>query len=206
MPVVHLVRHGHVHNPERVLYGRLPEFRLSDTGQLMAHTTARALADSGRDIGRLISSPLLRAQQTAAAIGAALDLPVETDDRLIEAGNIWEGKRIRPIARLALDPRTLWRIRNPWRPSWGEPYSDQRDRVTAAVLSAAASEPNRDSVLVSHQLPIWVTRLSAEDRKLAHNPSSRQCALASVTSLTVENGAIVGVEYSDPAATIPVPR
>jgi broad specificity phosphatase PhoE len=206
MPVVHLVRHGHVHNPERVLYGRLPEFRLSDAGQLMADTTARALADSGRDIGRVISSPLLRAQQTAAAIGAALGLPVETDDRLIEAGNVWEGKRIRPIARLALDPRTLWRVRNPWRPSWGEPYADQRDRVTAAVLAAAAAEPKRDSVLVSHQLPIWVTRLSAEGRKLAHNPSSRECALASVTSLSVDDGAIVGVEYWEPAATIPVPR
>jgi len=206
MPVVHLVRHGHVHNPSGVLYGRLPEFRLSEAGDRMAEATARSLAESGRDIARVVSSPLLRAQQTAGAIGAALGLPVETDDRLIEAGNVWEGKRIRPVARLALDPRTLWRVRNPWRPSWGEPYADQRDRMVAAVLDAARAEPNRETVMVSHQLPIWVTRLAAEGRSLAHNPSVRECSLASVTSLTVEDGKIVGVEYSEPAAAVEVPR
>ena len=206
MPVVHLVRHGHVHNPEGVLYGRLPEFRLSEAGERMAEATARSFAESGRDIARIVSSPLLRAQQTAAVIGAALGLPVETDDRLIEADNVWEGKRIRPIARLALDPRTLWRVRNPWRPSWGEPYAGQRDRMTAAVLDAATAEPNRETVMVSHQLPIWVTRLAAEGRALAHNPSVRECALASVTSLIVEDGAIVGVEYTEPAAAVEVSR
>jgi broad specificity phosphatase PhoE len=206
MTVVHLVRHGHVHNPGRVLYGRLPEYRLSEAGERMAEVTARFFAESGRDIARIVSSPLLRAQQTAAAIGAALGLPVETDDRLIEAGNVWEGRRIHPIARLALDPRTLWRVRNPWLPSWGEAYAGQRDRMITAVLDAAAAEPNRETILVSHQLPIWVTRLAAERRALAHNPSVRECALASVTSLIVEDGAIVGVEYSEPAAGVEVPR
>ncbi len=206
MSVVHLVRHGHVHNPRGVLYGRLPDFRLSGVGQQMAEATARFLASSGGDIARVVSSPLLRARQTAATIGAALGLPVETDDRLIEAGNVWEGRRIHPIARLALDPRTLWRIRNPWRPSWGEPYVLQRDRVTAAVLEAAAAEPERETVFVSHQLPIWVTRLGAEGRRLAHHPSVRECSLASVTSLTVEDGAIVAVGYSEPAALVEVPR
>jgi broad specificity phosphatase PhoE len=206
MPVVHLVRHGHVHNPEGVLYGRLPEFRLSATGERMAEATARFFADSGRDVARVVSSPLLRARQTAGTIGAALNLPIETDDRLIEAGNVWEGRRIHPVARLALDPRTLWRVRNPCRPSWGEPYAEQRDRMTAAVLDAARAEPNRETVMVSHQLPIWVTRLAAEGRALAHNPSFRECSLASVTSLTVEDGKIVGVEYSEPAAAVEVPR
>ena len=206
MTVVHLVRHGHVHNPGGVLYGRLPEFRLSEAGERMAEATARSLADSGRDIARVISSPLLRAKQTAAVIGAALGLPVETDDRLIEAGNVWEGKRVHPVARLALDPRTLWRVRNPWRPSWGEPYAGQRDRMLAAVLDAARAEPDRETVMVSHQLPIWVTRLAAERRPLAHNPSVRECSLASVTSLSVEDGKIVCVEYSEPAAAVKVPR
>jgi broad specificity phosphatase PhoE len=172
----------------------------------MAEATARFLASSGRDIGRVVSSPLLRAQQTAAVIGAALGLPVETDDRLIEAGNVWEGRRIHPITRLALDPRTLWRVRNPWRPSWGEPYAVQRDRMTAAVLDAAAAESSRETVFVSHQLPIWVTRLAAEGRGLAHHPSSRRCSLASVTSLTIVDGAFVSVEYSEPAAGVEVPR
>ncbi len=206
MPVVHLVRHGHVHNPEGVLYGRLPGFRLSDTGERMAEATADFLATSGWDIARVVASPLLRAQQTAEAIARALGRDVDTDERIIESANVWEGRRIHPIWRLALDPRTLWRVRNPWRPSWGEPYDDQRARVTAAVMDAAAAEPSRDTVMVSHQLPIWVTRLAAEGRGLAHHPSARQCSLASVTSLTVDDGAIVGVEYAEPAADIKVPR
>ncbi len=206
MPTVHLVRHGHVHNPDGVLYGRLPDFRLSEAGESMARTTASYLRDTGREFGRLVSSPLLRARQTAAVIGDALSLEFDTDERVIEAGNVWEGKRIRPISRLLLDPRLLWRIRNPCRPSWGEPYAEQRDRVLEAVRAAAAAEPVRDTVIVSHQLPIWVTRLAAEGRRLAHHPSRRECALASVTSLTVEDGTITGVSYADPAAAVEVPR
>jgi len=206
MPVVHLVRHGHVHNPDQVLYGRLPDFRLSDAGEAMAAATAAHLASRGGDYGRLVSSPLLRAQQTAGVIGDALGLGTDTDDRVIEAGNVWEGRRIRPIARLLLDPRLLWRLRNPWRPSWGEPYAEQRDRMAAAILDAAAAEPVRDTVIVSHQLPIWVTRLAAEGRRLAHNPSRRECALASVTSVAVEDGRIAFAGYANPAAGIEVPR
>ena len=40
MPTVHLVRHGQVHNPDKVLYGRLPQFRLSEAGEQMAQAVA----------------------------------------------------------------------------------------------------------------------------------------------------------------------
>lgn len=63
---VHLVRHGEVHNPERILYGRLPGYRLSDRGQQMASLVGEHLAES--DIALVRSSPMLRAQQTAAPI------------------------------------------------------------------------------------------------------------------------------------------
>ena len=62
MPVVHLLRHGHVHNPDKVLYGRLPEFRLSDAGRAMAQAVADDLVAIRANVGHVVASPLLRAQ------------------------------------------------------------------------------------------------------------------------------------------------
>ena len=67
--VVHLLRHGEVHNPEGVLYGRLPGYHLSELGRQMARLVADHLAD--RDITYVVASPLERAQETAAPIAAA---------------------------------------------------------------------------------------------------------------------------------------
>ena len=50
--IVHLLRHGEVHNPDEVLYGRLPDFHLSDAGRAMAEAAARAV--TGRDIVRVV--------------------------------------------------------------------------------------------------------------------------------------------------------
>ena len=58
--VVHFLRHGEVHNPDGILYGRLPGFRLSDTGQRQALTVAEHLAD--HDIVHVVASPLTRAR------------------------------------------------------------------------------------------------------------------------------------------------
>ena len=79
--VVHLLRHGEVFNPGKVLYGRLPGFRLSTDGEAMAEKAAAWFA--GRDITSLISSPLERAQQTAAPIARELGLPVQLDERQV---------------------------------------------------------------------------------------------------------------------------
>ncbi len=201
MPIVHLLRHGHVHNPDRVLYGRLPDFRLSAAGEQMARAAAAQFKGGGHDVARVIASPLLRAQQTARPVAEAFGVDVETDERLIEAGNSFEGLRMHPIVKLLLHPKRLWLVRNPFRPSWGEPYTEQRDRMMAAVLDAARAEPERETVLVSHQLPIWVTRLGVEGRHLAHDPRKRQCALGSITSLTIEDGKVVGVGYSTPLSS-----
>ncbi len=92
MTIVHLLRHGEVYNPDRVLYGRLPGFRLSDRGVEQAEIAAEFLA--ARDIGYLVSSPLERARQTAAPLAALTGLDVATDERLIEAANQLEGRQV----------------------------------------------------------------------------------------------------------------
>ncbi len=206
MPTVHLVRHGHVHNPQKVLYGRLASFGLSDTGRAMADAVARHFVESGVVVARVVASPLQRAQETAAPIAAAFSLPVDTDARLIEAWNVWEGAPLQSGAKDFIHPRNWWRLRNPWRPSWGEPYTEQAQRMWAAIHAAAEATPHGDTVMVSHQLPIWVARSTHEGRSLLHDPRSRECALGSVTSFTIEDGpTVTAVRYASPAADIEVP-
>jgi broad specificity phosphatase PhoE len=205
MPTIHLLRHGHVHNPDKLLYGRLPGFRLSDAGQQMAVAVAQHLTDVGYDVGRVIASPLQRAQETAAPIAAAFGLEIDTEPRIIEAGNVYEGSRLPSGAKDFLHPRNWWRLRNPWTPSWGEPYTQQADRMWAAIRDAAQQTPDQDTVMVSHQLPIWVARCHFEGRSYLHDPRSRECGLASLTSFTLVDGEPVVMDYSAPAAHIEVP-
>lgn len=199
---VHLLRHGEVHNPDGVLYGRLPGFRLSDRGQAMASRVAKVLHEGDHDIRLVLASPLQRAQETAAPTAAAFGLTVAADPRLIEADNDFEGTRVaRDRASLA-SPKYWPRYVNPLRPSWGEPYRDQVERMRATIADARAAAEGGEALLVSHQLPIWVTRLFLERRPLWHDPRRRQCALASLTSLTFSGSRLVGLAYWEPAADL----
>ncbi len=196
--VVHVLRHGEVFNPEKVLYGRLPGYRLSETGEAMAQAAAEWFAER-RPITHLVSSPLERAQQTAAPIAAALDLPVAVDERLIEAGNVFEGLRVGVGDGALRQPQHWWKLRNPFRPSWGEPYVEIAARMLGAVEAARDAARGHEAVLVSHQLPIWTVRLHVEGRRYVHDPRRRQCGLASVTSLTYDGDRITAVHYAEPA-------
>jgi broad specificity phosphatase PhoE len=194
---VHLLRHGEVHNPGKVLYGRLPGFRLSDAGEEMAEKAATWFR--GKDVTHLVSSPLERAQQTAAPIAAALSLPVAIDERLIEAGNAFQGMVVAGAAGVFRAPRNWWKMRNPFEPSWGEAYVEIAARMLAAAEAARDAARGHEAVLVSHQLPIWTLRLHVEGRRYAHDPRRRRCGLASVTSLTYDGDRMVGVSYAEPA-------
>lgn len=202
MTVVHLLRHGEVRNPDRILYGRLPGYRLSELGEAQAMLAAEYLAR--RPVGYLACSPLERARQTAAPLATALGLTVVIDERLIEAANELEGRQVAGGTGLFTDPGNWKYFRNPLRPSWGEPYAQIAARVLAAVRSAAAAAPDgTEAVCVSHQLPIVAARRRAEGQHLFHDPRKRQCALASVTSFTLAGDEIVRVDYREPAATLP---
>ncbi len=183
--VVHLVRHGEVHNPDGVLYGRLPGFRLSGAGERQALVTCAFLADpaADRDIAAIIASPLERARQTAQPFADQFGLEVGTDARLIESENVFEGGVVEVGPGILRHPHLWKHLRNPFRPSWGEEYDRVATRMFAAVADAADAVAGREAILVSHQLPIYITRRAAEKRVLWHRPDRRQCALASVTSL-----------------------
>ncbi|MEU5213952.1 histidine phosphatase family protein [Streptomyces sp. NPDC020742] len=195
--VVHLMRHGEVHNPEGVLYGRRPGYHLSDLGRKMADRVAEHLAE--RDITHVVASPLERAQETATPVAGAHGLELATDERLIEAANAFEGKTF-GVGDGALKKPGNWRyLTNPFRPSWGEPYIEQVVRMMAALGAARDAARGHEAVAVSHQLPIWIVRSFAERRRLWHDPRKRQCTLASLTSFTFHGDKIVSVGYSEPA-------
>lgn len=200
---VHLLRHGEVFNPDKILYGRLPGFELSELGHEMAQLAADSLA--GHDIVHLVSSPLERAQQTAAPLVAQTGLGLVLDERVIEGDNEFEGLAVaggQGLLKLSYLPLA----RNPFRPSWGEPYTEIRDRMIPAVLAARDAASGHEAVIVSHQLPIWTTRLAAERRRLWHDPRRRECTLASLTTILFDaDGTLIGTEYSEPAAAL-LPR
>ena len=198
---VHLLRHGEVHNPEGVLYGRLDGYHLSDLGHEMARTVADHLAD--HDVTVVVASSLQRAQETATPVAEAHGIPITTDDRVIEAGNSFEGTRVggmKPLDFLA--PRNWSKLTNPLTPSWGEPYAEIARRMLAAVDDARAAARGHEAVVVSHQLPIWTARNALMGKRLWHDPRKRECRLASLTTLTYLGDELESVTYSEPAASL----
>ncbi len=196
--VVHLLRHGEVHNPGHILYGRLPGFDLSALGRQMAKAAAAAL--SGHDITHVVASPLTRAQTTAEPIAAQFKLTVAVDERLIESANVFEGRQVGVGDGALRSPRNWWILRDPFTPSWGEPYTVIARRMFEAMQAARAAAEGHEAVCVSHQLPIWTLRRFLEKQRLWHDPRRRRCGLASLTSVHFEGDRIVGIGYSEPAA------
>ena len=198
--LVHLLRHGKVHNPSGILYGRLPGFHLAASGRAMADGIATHLQSA--DIVYLAASSLVRAQETAAPLAAAKHLTVITDDRVIEAGNAFEGLKVAVGDGVLREPRYWPTLRNPFRPSWGEPYLSIAHRMLAAVYAAVAAADGHEALIVSHQLPIVTVRRYLEGLRLWHNPTSRECSVASLTSLSFEDGVFAALTYAEPVAHI----
>jgi len=195
---IHFVRHGEVHNPEKILYGLQPGWRLSDRGNEMAAVIGEW--STKLDLGAIHSSPLQRAQETVAPIIAKHKLSLTTDKNLIEASNIFEGKKFELGSGVLRHPSSWRYLYNPWKPSWGEPYEQLISRMLRGLFAARDAAGGKDAICVSHQLPIWILRSAVEGRRLLHDPRKRECTLASVTSFELDNkGMIFSVSYSEPA-------
>ena len=197
--VVHMLRHGEVHNPEKILYGRLPGYKLSDRGQRQALTVAEAVA--GHDLVHVVASPLQRAQETAAPIAAAHRLDIATDEGLIEAGNQFEGLHVAVGDGALREPKHWPKLVNPFKPSWGEPYLEIAHRMLGAVHRARDAAEGHEALCVSHQLPIWTLRRFVTGKRLWHDPRVRQCALASLTTLVFTDAELTHLHYAEPAGS-----
>jgi broad specificity phosphatase PhoE len=213
-----------VFNPDGILYGRLPGFGLSKLGHRMAQAAADELIARDRPVTALRVSPLQRTRESAAPIAAAFGLEPVIDERIMEPTNRFEGTRMKRAVR---NPVYWPYLVNPLRPSWGEAYTRIEQRMLAAVEDAFQSVDSGDVILVSHQLPIWVTHLSVAGERYPHDPRKRRCALSSITSFerieprepaegdvdaaagpvqhparTAESRRLVEVGYVEPAASL----
>lgn len=195
---IHLVRHGEVHNPGGVLYGQLPHFHLSDRGHEMAKMAAEELKAKGVKVGAIYVSPLQRTQESASHIEKLFKVDATTDARLIEPRNIFEGKKL-SARTIAIRPHLVYHLRNPYSPSWGESYVSIVARMLEAMNEFAETTSGGDAVVVTHQLPIWITHRHLAGQKLAHNPSKRRCALSSITTFEKTADGWVEIDYSNPA-------
>ncbi|MFD5213540.1 histidine phosphatase family protein [Microbacterium sp. NPDC058345] len=194
---LHLVRHGEVHNPHRVLYGRLPDYHLSDAGREMAAAAARHVLALDRPVTELRCSPLERTQESAEPFTELFGLTAMLDERIIEPTNVFEGTRMRRALR---DPRNWRHLRRPSLPSWGEPYVSVAERMRSAMDERWDAADDGDIVFVSHQSPIWITHLSVAGLPLRHDPRTRRCSLSSVTSFERAGDVWREVDYAEPAS------
>ena len=193
---LHLVRHGEVFNPDRILYGRLGGYHLSELGHRMAQSAADSMSE--RPITALYASPLLRAQESAAPWSTLFDLPIVSEERIIEPTNKFEGTR-GVNAAMMLNPRYWGWIYNPSLPSWGEPFAHIADRVVAAMDDAWREADGGEVVMVSHQSPIWMATRRIGGLRLPHDPRRRRCSLSSITSFERVEGVWTEVAYQAPA-------
>ena len=194
---IHLVRHGEVSNPEGVLYGRLPNFQLSPLGHEMAQLASDALWQSGAKVSRLIVSPLQRTLESAKPIAARFNVPIETEERIIEPWNAFEGYKVN-LQTVLKNPKFLSKLYNPLQPSWGEPFREIASRMGSVIERAWYDTKEGDVVLVTHQLPIWMVHLSSFGKPLFHDPRSRRCSLSSITSFEITDQ-LREVSYQEPA-------
>jgi broad specificity phosphatase PhoE len=196
---LHLIRHGEVHNPSAVIYGRLPHFQLSERGHQMAAAAAIELKNQKRPVSRVVASPLLRTRESAEHVEREFNLSASTDERLIEPWNNFEGRKLGGL-HILVRPHLYHQLRNPQRPSWGEPFEEIASRMLEAMDHAWNSVPDGDVVLVTHQLPIEMVHRKLSGKKLPHNPRKRRTALSSVTSFERAGKDFIEVDYKDPGA------
>lgn len=199
--VVHLIRHGKVHNPRNVRYGRAPGFHLSDLGRAQAKAAGVRLKELGQPLAAFISSPLERAVETAELIAGELGIgPPATDTRLLEAHNRFDG-----MHRYAfLFPWKWPRLWNPFRPSWGEPFGEIAERMLSIITEQRDAHPGGAVVLVSHQAPIWIARQALE-RPGVPWLSPVRCTQASITTLRFDGPRYIGHDYWAPQVSPPQP-
>lgn len=154
------VRHGEVHNPARIFYGRLPRFGLSDEGQRQVAAAARALA--GRELGAIYASPLLRARQTARIIQRAHpDTPIRLSRPLLEIRSCRQGE---PHA--ALDAEG-WNFYEPRRHPDDETIPDIAARIERFCRRVVRRHAGQTIVAVTHGDIVAIAHARFAGRPLA---------------------------------------
>jgi len=196
--MVYLVRHGLVHNPEGMMYGWLPRFRLAEDGRRQAEAAAAFLVD--KDIAGILTSPLLRAIETARTISSRLpDVPIKRSRLLIEGGlaRYWQGSYWERLPEEYPEEYRQWR-EAAGTIELGEPLIAMSRRMRAAVARALRFTQGKPAVCVSHRDPIAALRMAIEGRSF-DDLHKVTCMPASITVVKSNAGHLSIVEYVEPS-------
>jgi broad specificity phosphatase PhoE len=157
------VRHGHVHNPRDLIYGRMPRMRLSQRGHAEMERTARMLADV--PLAAIYTSPLLRARESAARIaGFHPGVRVYRSSWLIEVRTSWQGELNKIQEKIK-----GFSYYDPPKGHDDETILDVFERMNRALQTAVRRHPGQTAVCVSHGDPIKILRIGYSGMELTPN-------------------------------------
>lgn len=151
---LYLVRHGTTAHSHEGRFSGHNDLELDDHGQAQAAALARR-ASSLPDVVAIISSPILRTRQTAAAIAGALDLPVEIVDEFAEVNfGEWDGLSFRELRKAHPDEMAAWFASADVAPPGGESMAAAAARVRRGRDDVLARYRDQHIVVVTHVSPI----------------------------------------------------
>jgi probable phosphoglycerate mutase len=151
--VTALLRHGQTPMSVQKRYAGRTDVPLTEVGVQQAAAAAKRLASAG--LGVIVTSPLLRAVQTAQAVAAVTGAAVVTDDGFRETDfGAWEGLTFTEVRERWPAEMTAWLADPEVAPPGGESFTDVSTRVTAALDRVLAARTGQTVLIVSHVTPI----------------------------------------------------
>ena len=190
---IYLIRHGDVFNPKGLIYGRLPGFKLSETGIKEAKEAGRYLDSLGAKPEIIVTSPLLRTVQTAKIIQTFFpDVKIIKEKKIVEGDIGWQG-----IVKKDLIRKKIWDqyLSAPSSITTGERFSGVQKRV-AEWIKEFAKKPYEQAIVVSHQDLIRSLILFLQERPL-DDLNKFPTATGSVTVINLDKSAVLqkDIEY-----------
>ena len=157
---IYLVRHGDVHNPNAIMYERLPGFQLSDLGRKQAHDLGKFLAD--KKISTIYASPLERTHETANIIASYHPgIAIAYDERLLEVSTTARGKKVVDLEAEHWNFYTQKYLEN-----GGEHLSDIWKRMSTVIREIVRKHKGQEIVVVSHGDPLMVAMVKHLGKRL----------------------------------------
>jgi broad specificity phosphatase PhoE len=149
--IIYLVRHGEVHNPQQIMYERLPGYRLSELGKKQAQRLGKYLSD--KTISAIYASPLERTRETADIIASyQKGLTVMYDERLLEVSTEARGKSVQHLMK------ERWNFYKPkYTKLGGEKLSDIWKRMQTAIQDIVKKHKGKEVVMVTHGDPVMIS-------------------------------------------------
>jgi len=198
---IFFVRHGEVHNPGAIFYGRLPRFRLSALGERQAEAAGHVLARES--LSAIYTSPLLRARQTGRIIAREHPaIPVKTTRAILEIRSQLQG-----TATETLDA-TGWNFYEPRLHDDDETIADIAARIEGFCRLVKRRHPGRAVVAVTHGdiLAVARARFSGWPLSLSSIRGVIYPGTASILRVTLGPGLrVTDVTYRQPPLIDAVP-